>query len=161
MTMKSYLLILNLYLVLFCCDSLEMNNDQEYSQYSELIASVNDSSQFVQLDSASTNPILSSLQEKYDWQVEKGKVERNPFLPGQVEVKVKRVVKPVPRPLNETKGLNLTGIIKVGNTRKALVNGNLYQQGDRIRNLVITSIQKNRITLKSRLKFYTLHLNEN
>ena len=158
--MKKYKLLYVFCWVGFFCESIEKNNEVEFERYREILSTVSDSSQVAQIDSSSTNPILASLQENYDWSTEKKKLERSPFLPGRIEVKIEKVKKPAPKPVNEIKGLDLTGIIQVGGKKKALVNGNLYEQGDRVGNLVIISIRAKHIILKSRFKIYTLNLKE-
>lgn len=159
--MKKYLGFVLVCLICFSCERMEMNGEIEFGKYRESLANLNDSTRFAAVDSAKRNPILASLQENYKWDEEKKMVVRSPFSPGKVEVKIQPIVRPVPKPVNEAKGLNLAGIIQVGTTTKALVNGNLYEQGDWINNLNIISIGSDRIILKSKLRIYTLYLNEN
>ena len=55
-------------------------------------------------------------------------------------------------------GLSLTGIIKGRTTRKALINGDLYQTGDKVKNMEITEIGQNHVTIKHANKNIKLYL---
>ncbi|MFZ5515772.1 MAG: hypothetical protein ACOY90_04005 [Candidatus Zhuqueibacterota bacterium] len=144
-----------------CCTQSEKEHDAELARYSALLNSVNDSTQVIQTDSVKANPILASIREGSPGIGENEAVGRNPFSPARAEVRVEKVRVEAPRPVSEIRGLKLTGIIHADGRKKALVNGLLYEEGDRIGALVISSIRTGEITLTGKTDVYTLHLKEN
>jgi len=147
--------------VCLCCNQFEKEQEAELTRHRALLDSIRDSTQVIRADSLQANPILASIKDANPGDGEKTAVGRNPFSQARPEARVEKVRVAAPKPVSEIRGLKLTGIIQAGGKKKALVNGLLYEEGDRIGSLVITSIREGGISLTGKTDAYTLHLKEN
>lgn len=152
------LLIIAIILLLNCGES-DLNEKHVVSRYQNLIKALEDSVLAAEEDTSSVNPILAKLSAKYNWNEEQKNWQRNPFVPRKVNIKPK-VVKTKKLVINEARGLLLSGIIQKGSIKKALINGQLYKRGDRVRNLIIVEIGKKHVTLRGFKNKYNLYLKE-
>ncbi len=106
------------------------------------------------------NPILVEIATEYNWEREQKDWQRNPFAPIETKVTIRNSTLQKKSIKNEAEGLIVNGIIQVNNTRKALINGNLYNIGSTLKNLTIIKIESNSVTLSSPYRTYTLFLKE-
>ena len=76
------IIILSINLLILNCSKTKSLDQNDITQFQNLIESAEDSFSIALKDTAFVNPILAKLSEKYDWESEKEKWLRNPFLKG-------------------------------------------------------------------------------
>jgi hypothetical protein len=110
------------------------------------------------------NPLERMMSPTTNWKIERAAFRTNPFLP--IESNAASIEKtttanegkqPSERPLP----FELTGVIRIGETKKALINGKLYQVGEEIDQHTILMIEGKSVTLQNGKKTITLQLKEN
>jgi len=159
--MRNHCILFLLVLIATFCSEQHTPENDVINEYRYKIKSTEDSLSIALADTLSYNPILKKLEVNQGWYSEQNEWGRNPFKKKVAEPrpKPKFTAPPVPRvEINEIEGLSLNGIIQVGIVYKALINGQLYEVGDSIRNLRIIEIDKKRVVLKSLRKVYSLNL---
>ena len=159
------ILIIILLLFSVSCDKSELTYKDKIQKYRNLIKATDDSILIAAQDTASFNAILAKLTKQYNFDKNKIIFERDPFVPAKIS-KIKKL--PNTSSINKTKKIkkplySLTGIISIGTTKKALLNGDLYEVGDKIKinNAKIIKIEKQYITLKTAKRTFNVNLKKN
>ena len=157
--MKSHNLLFLVIILLINCTQFNTAEDNVVDRYRKLMQSLGDSTLIAANDTSTVNPVIASLSAKYDWNTKQKQWNRNPFLLEKEETKLKPVT-PKKNNTYKSNGLSLTGIIQNGSIRKALINGQLYEIGDKINNLEIIEIGIKHVTLTGANSIYKLTLKE-
>ncbi len=111
------------------------------------------------------NPLVILQQPVTSWKQAQRHFRRNPFEPVQFKKRVVSKTKPrrqkpvKPQPPDSPK-YELTGIIQIAKSRKALINGTLYAVGEKIGEDAVTSIENKTVTLFNGKRTITLQLKE-
>jgi len=167
--MRTYILQLIGLLIIMNCSRSDKSHDNFISKYRKLIKTSEDSVMTVSQDSSMYNALLASLAASSDWKANQKYFKDNPF-----NIKKLNQNKPrtnVNRTSNSTKrnrkkaivkstGLMLTGIIEIGQVKKALIDGGLHKVGDQVHESKIIEIGEKHVTLKNAKGTYKLFLKE-
>jgi hypothetical protein len=160
--MKKFIVISGL-TFLFChCSTSSLEEKLQLNKYKNLIKTLQDTSLAKQQDSTTINPILKEFAQTYKLPAKQQQTPKNPFsgsVTQPTSEETPTTTKTKPTSPNHRK-YNLTGIIKNGNSRKALINGELYEINAQINNWTVIEINDTFVILKNANQSLKLSLME-